>query len=73
MECLARSSEGPIPDKSKILGVSKAPADKITSFLALYTCPEIVETPIARLESSRMTFETILFVTMVKFDGGEER
>jgi hypothetical protein len=25
------------------------------------------------LESSRMTFETILFVTMVKFDGGEER
>ena len=73
MDKLSSSALGPIPERRRMAGELKAPAERITSFLARWKVPVERRTPMAVLELLKRILSTVDEVMIVRFGGGEVR
>lgn len=75
MECFSSSAAGPMPERRRILGVLRAPAESITSARAKILIPSRVSIPTALSGSSseNSTRATFVLVTISKLGGALRR
>jgi hypothetical protein len=73
IESFPSSTFGPNPERSRSLGESMAPVERMISFLAQYFFPESVSTLVPFLELSNKIFVAILLVEMVRFVGADAK